>query len=220
MSNLQLEHALRFDPLDTAEQITGTRYKEDRATALLGLELAQQNAAIKEAMLHEANDTMFTNKLSRYVEIITGAGFVEIDRYPFSAKSYGDETRPEENLFLFAHEAKGLLLCFDTYRGESINSGHLYYNWRPHDLATGWAITSSGHYTKEDVWVGDHDCREALLHKIARLSEHGDFVTPWIEQPFLWLVGHGENTDIYKEIGMSRLAAAPDWVRKFTLGQR
>lgn len=81
------------------------------------------------------------------------------------------------------------------------------------------------YFHEHAVWVGDHDCREAIRHNISKLEEFGKFVTPWVETPFMWLCHYGDNyledgssrdyADKYHErVRAERLAMLPEDVRK------
>jgi hypothetical protein len=81
------------------------------------------------------------------------------------------------------------------------------------------------YFHEHAVWVGDHDCREAIRHNIGKLEEFGKFVTPWVETPWLWLCHYGDNyledgssrdyADKYHErVRAERLAMLPEDVRK------
>ena len=77
--------------------------------------------------------------------------------------------------------------------------------------------SSGGAHKTENVWIGDHDGREALLFNLDRLRKHGDFLAPWIEQPFLWLLHYTDSkTDgyDYKAIARERIAMLPPWVQE------
>lgn len=72
------------------------------------------------------------------------------------------------------------------------------------------------------VWSGYHDCREALKHTINSLAEEGDFLPKWKEQPFLWLLHHGEvNGDgfNYKEINEKKIALLPLDIQEIIRGE-
>jgi hypothetical protein len=55
------------------------------------------------------------------------------------------------------------------------------------------------------VWVGYHDCREAIRHKINGLDEFGTFVTPWVKQPFMWLLHYMDTKDAETGESLDRL---------------
>jgi hypothetical protein len=111
---------------------------------------------------------------------------------------------------------QGLLIKLDTYMG-SINSGSCYFNYRgPRDAING----SNGFIpTTEDnhAWYGDTDIREGLRHKLDTMSEAGEFLHPWMRQPFFWLL-HYKDTKVeeydYKAINAERIALLPKDVQK------
>ena len=84
----------------------------------------------------------------------------------------------------------------------------------------------SDHVTPEEraqwVWVGDHDCREALSFHIRQMKENGEFITPWVERPFLWLLNYAEERQINDdnrgtlsdEVTDSRILLLPEDVQK------
>ena len=212
---MSLEQLLKFDPLSHAEDITGHSIHEDggfkNPAVALGFLLMQENNAAKERALVARGDTTFGDALSRYLEIIVGAGFERALELPFLS-SYASE-----KYFIFARR-DGLLLSFDTYNGKSVNGGKVYYNWKPENFENShFRLTSSGHLSKDGVWIGDHDCREALLFNMGNLSANGKFVAPWVERPFLWLL-HYQDTKAdgysYDDINNERIAMLPEWVRE------
>ena len=126
----ELEETLRFDPLAAAESICGTDTEEYLG---LGLLMAQGHARVKNQLLTERNDTTLVNTLDRYLHIVTGAGFETVLTMPFEGRSYSDRPAPLETLYVLAHP-DGLLLRFDTYGSDHVNSAKVWYNWRPAPL--------------------------------------------------------------------------------------
>lgn len=219
----KLDQLLRFDPLDAAEKLIGESYKDDKATVGLGLMLMQAAGAEKEAALLARNDTLLSNDLDRYLSIIETNGFEKVLEDDFMSPLYPDVP---EKFFIYAHQ-DGMLLAFDTFSTHRMNSGHLYYNWCPteQEKLHGSGATESGSFVAGNretgevyIWAGNHDCREALIYHIETLREHGSFVKPWVEAPFLWLLHHGEtrgghgNYD-HKAITMERISRLPEWVQ-------
>jgi len=213
-----LEGLLRFDPLDTAERITGRR---DDDTTWLGMALAQRNGDAKRAALEQRDDTMLSNGVDRYLRICGELGFEEVLRMPFQGRSWSGEEPPGETFHVLAHR-DGMLLAFDTFNTKDVNGAKVWYNWRPRDADTAHLCTSSGSYHAYDreartgTWVGDHDAREALRHKIRRLRENGEFLSRWERRPFLWLLHHMDTkVDGYDHdaINAERIGMLPDWVR-------
>lgn len=224
-----LKKLLAFDGLAEAERLTGRSYKDDGDNPLgnpdsvtgLGMALMHEHAKIKDAVLTERGDTTFNNKIDRYLDIITSNGFEEVLVTPFEGR-YGKDEH-----MIYARR-DGLLLSFDTFGGKSINGGKVYYNWRPSEDAAkaDYRFTSSGRYarngatgpiTSADTWIGDHDCREALIFKMDNLAVNGAFVAPWVERPFIWLLHYmdtkTEGYD-YKAINEARIALLPAWIRE------
>lgn len=70
------------------------------------------------------------------------------------------------------------------------------------------------------IWVGDHDCREAIKNNINLMAQNGTFLKKWKKQPFLYLLHH-RDTKIenysYKEINQKRLNRLPDYVKECIL---
>lgn len=208
-----LKEALRFDALDFAKRVTGERVDERGQAFSLGFVLMQQNAAVKESLLTERGDTTFTNMLDRYISIVEAYGFQLVLEDSFT----GRDDRAER-FFIFAHP-DGLLLAFDTFETDHVNGGKVYYNWKPSSREAMFQFTSSGSMARlHDVWVGDHDAREALIFKMDQLRANGSFVKPWVERPFLWLLHYMDpkvNKYDYREINEERISRLPAWVREF-----
>lgn len=200
---------LSHDPLQALEDFTG----KDTATAGLGAGLAfvQTHGARKEEVLTQRGDTTFSNKLDRYVRIITDYGFELAGEFPFKSRMWDYD----EIMFVYVHRGYGLILCFDTHGGADrdggylVNGGKVYYNLAPKG-SLGWPVTSSGgyHFDEDAVktWVGDHDCREALIFNLERLRENGTFLPKWRSNPFLWFLHHD---DTYNE---PYQAARKEWL--------
>lgn len=217
-----IDELLKFDPLAAAEKITGVDYKDDAAgigfdnpSVALGLMLAHAHGQAKERALTETGDTVFSNELSRYRMIVEGFGFEEVLRDEWDS-SWGHR----ESFYIFAHR-KGLLLSFDTWssdgRPQHINCAKVQYNWRP-AVDSLFDCISSGHMHPSGVWVGDHDAREALIHNLNTLNNRGEFVAPWVERPFMWLL-HFDDPKVegydYAAISEARIKRLPQWVQDF-----
>lgn len=216
----KLDELLRFDPLATAEEITGVSYNDESAgkgfdnpSNALGLLLAHQHSDDKRRILLDAGDTTHGDKLPRYCGIIERFGFELVLEDQWKS-SWGHG----EIYLIYAHR-RGLLLSFDSYGGDGVNSATVRYNWKP---CVPWSdaldCTSSGRMVSDEAWSGDHDAREALIHNLNKLNNRGEFVSPWVERPFLWLLHYDESKVPgydYRAITESRVARLPDWVRDF-----
>jgi len=72
------------------------------------------------------------------------------------------------------------------------------------------------------IWSGDHDCREGLKHNMNKIAEQTTFLKKWVNQPFLWLLHHGdtEKADYdYKEINKERISRLPKDIQEIIKGQ-
>jgi len=215
----ELDRLLKFDPLDTAEQMLG----RDNPDALnLGMAMHINHVQRKREALEALGDTGFTNTLVRYQEIITLMGFELALELPFVAHSLNaNDPDGEERFFIYAHR-DGLLLCFDTWCGDQVNSAKVYYNWIPHNTTEYWGYTSSGHFEgyvdreNPGVWCGDHDAREALRHKIQGLRSAGSLLPKWRRRPWLWLLHYQDTKEPgydHEAITESRIKMCPEWVQ-------
>lgn len=211
----ELTELLHSDGLAMAEKITGKSYKEDEGTQGLGFLFHMDINQRKRELLESRDDTTFSNTLNRYQRIITQYGFREVLHLPFEG-NYGPD-----DFYVYWHD-DGLLLSFDTFtwssdKEQTVNGGKVRYNWRPNEgLENRWELTSSGHF-QDSVWSGDHDCREALIFNLEQLRANGEFINPWVDTPWLWML-HYMDTKIegydHKAITAERVAMLPDEVRR------
>lgn len=205
-----LSKLLTHDALAEAEKVTGRSYKSDPLTNAIGLIGHIQHTARKNDVLRERGDTTLSNGLAYYQSAIADLGFEKLVEIPFSPPTNRDgDTQRHEKFFIYWHPTKAILLKFDTYGGGHVNGGNLSFNWRSHDQdhpwegrEGSWHLGVSGGL-QEDAegrlcLVASLDCREALRHKLGHLDQYGEFLTTWIEQPFLWLLHHGD-TKICKD---------------------
>lgn len=233
-----IDKLLKFDPLLQAEKETGKSYKEDEDTNSLGLGMMLMNNEFKARALRDSGDTVFSSKLTDYLEVVVALGFECVLKVPFQREADGKKI--DNMMFVFWHP-DGILLKFDTFSwgaGDlTINSSNFYYNWKP-SVENRWEFTSSGKYHwpeeerknedfKPEIWVGYHDGREALKHKIEGLRQNGEFLSEWIENP-IYSLTHYEDVprhvrdswdyktrqDAYKKIADERYAQLPEHVRK------
>lgn len=181
-----VRNLLRYDALDSAEKITGKSYKEDKMTSSLGMLMMMENNQNKNEFLDLNDDTKLCNKLDNYLRICKEEGFEIILKEDFL-----DSDNSPESLYFLWNNQDAILLCFDTYQTHDLNGGHFYYNWKPNKSNKDWfSFVSSGKLNDNDIWIGNHDCREALRLHLSDLRENGTFVKPWVEQPFLWFLNY------------------------------
>ncbi|MCC6934852.1 MAG: hypothetical protein IT406_04160 [Candidatus Yanofskybacteria bacterium] len=221
---------LAYDAIAVGEDMAESMGLGTDVGTALGFVLFQDANARKEQALTEADDTVLSNDLERYLRIVAAEGFTEVLRVPFTVEnnygSSGSEVK-QETLFVFFHDRDGILLVFDTYDGVRVNSGHFYYNWIPNWIQPEeplMRVLWSGKWRGERFWVGHHDCREALRFNLRRLRQRGSFVPTWQEQPFVWLLHygdypHGKEYD-YDTIMQERLFLLPKWVQQRIAGEK
>jgi hypothetical protein len=122
-NNSELEQALNYDALDTAEKIFGKDTDEARAFGLFSF---MENNQKKKTLLEEKGDSTFSTKTQTYIRIITKFGFEQIYK-EYIHRERRDERRRDE-FYVFWHDELGILLHFDTYNG-NVNGGNFHYNW-------------------------------------------------------------------------------------------
>lgn len=211
------QRLLDTDALAEAEKITGRSYKEDPLTKALGFGMHIRLTETKREELALRDDTYYASPWTDTLRIYRDLGFeiVHSHRFPSSRQTV------ELDAFVVLWRLDGVLATAESY-GDATNSSKIYYNWRPNeDLESRWGITSSGGFHREsydagdEIWVGHHDVREAIRHKLARLESNGTFVVPWVARPFLWLLDYSqpkvEGFD-YKKITGGVVATLPEHV--------
>ena len=195
----------RFDPLDFAEKITGKDSHSDDNTVWLGMGLMQENKAALNKELLATGDTVFSMAGEDYLNAAESFGF--------GAGWSAEFGEGEKECILYRID--GLLLYADSYQGGR-NSAKVWYNWKPSNMDFPRYITSSGGM-RNGVWCGDHDAREGLNHAMLDLAEYGEFLNPWKECPFLWLLNH-EDSKVegysHKDITKSKVDQLPAEVIK------
>jgi len=187
-----VEQVLLNDPIAEFERLSGKDYKlnnDDENKAMLSLAMLRNEQ--KHDILESSGDTTFSMSGEDYQANIEDFGFELIYEEPFTADHCGDTNEDVIKVFWF----DGFLLYFDTCRGAR-NGGKVWYNWKRNDDAeTG--CTSSGGMT-DDIWVGDHDCREGLRFNIDRLRANGEILKQWKHYPrCLWITHYGEKDNVF-----------------------
>ncbi len=206
---MNLDKILEFDAIDAAEKMG--------LSAGACLLLSMSHNLQKGQVLEGLGDTHFAMSLDKYIEVIESAGFVLAKRFEFERDDY------------YIYWKDGLLLAFDSYGRKSVNGGNIYYNWRRNDdvsLTETFRLMSSGCWSEDrKVWVGDHDCREALLFNMNRLVLRGKFLPKWQYKPSLWLIHYEEyppqdmqwqeRHEILQECTRKKLLALPAHLQEY-----
>ncbi len=215
----ELTKALKVDSLDLAERVTGKSYKSDDLTSALGLQIMMENNAHKQTLLIASGDSYYGMKYEEYISIVKNIGFELI----FNKKFKSERHQCEDQQFTFFHKGLGVLLDFDTFNVKRVNGSKIYYNWNFGNTENWYDYRSSGHgygYGKHGdthIWIGDHDGREALIHNLNGLIEHGTLMPKWVERPFLWLLNYSDTEDKnydYKKINEENISKFPKYVQE------
>jgi hypothetical protein len=208
---------LSFDPLDAAERLTGSSYKESPGTASLGMAMAQEHNRLKSRALSDANDTFFGITFDDYLGVLGSLGFKEL----LSGAVPGTEDK------WAVHWRDGVLVFSDSYGGgKSLNGGKAYFNYSPKNSESAYLPGFSGCAVLDDneraVWAGDIDVREGLRHRLTTMEQNGQLLKGWLKQPFLWLL-HYQDTKTpgysYEDINKQRVEQLPIEVQKAIQGR-
>ena len=209
----ELMGRLKFDAIQAAEDLTGLDSHNTDLPVWLALGMMQANGKRKAELLTANLDSTFSNKLDYYEQVLAAEGFekvleIPIPHDPTLEREYGDR------YFVYWHP-DGLLLSFDSYCGDSVNGGHIYFNFKMNDPQEFYLLNipvGSCNGVADSI-----DCREAIRYYLGKMRENGKFLPVWEHRPFLWLLHYmdtkAEGYD-YKAITAERIAMLPEHVRK------
>jgi len=226
-----LNELLNTDPIREFEKTTGHSYKsnsKDEDMDMLGFHLFLNS--MKNEAVERAGDTTFSMSGEDYAANIMDFGFELIYREDFEGtQEFSEPVIYEDSLQVYWH-SDGLLLYFDTYNGTR-NSGKVWYNWLPDPESEVGRCTSSGGYGQLEsgdnweldnlVWVGDHDCREAVRNNITRLRDNGTLLPVWEFQPSCMWITHWGEKDLFNsyenigEVGKAPTQRTEERISKF-----
>ena len=211
---LNIKELLSHDSLHEAEKLAGKSYKEDLDVARLGMVLGMQKNEETKAMMYLTKDTHFSQTLAEFKEVLVDMGFKEVYvcDIPEGSYSKGDK-------FYIYWNPEGLLICFDSYNGNtSVNGGSCYFNYAgDRDAMFQCSNGFAGEVDGVNVYSGHKDVREGLRFTLNQMKENGKILDKWIERPFLWLL-HYMDTKVegydYKKISEERIAQLPKEVQE------
>ena len=222
MSDEQLRQralkALMFDPLDTAEKITGKSYADDAETIQLGFTCLQQNKMRKRAILAEIGDTHAGIFWNDFLKIIFDLGF-KIIQSKRSIEEREDGIVVSPTNVIAAHPEKKLLICANSYvptdpqKNQIIGSGKLFGSIDVSGLREGFdwyqflgQISFSFYGDKMQFYFG---VNEALVTRLQLVETTAPLCNwPNDEEPTM-LYGLLED----------KIPDLPDWVKEF-MGMR
>lgn len=110
-----------------------------------------------------------------------------------------------ELTIFFIFWKNGILLQFDTYFNDQVNSATFYTNWKinKNSINNRSDYTSSGHFLEYEealenyIWVGNWDARDRLVKTVIDLENHGTIFSPWLENPVRWLLNYKEYNRVH-----------------------
>lgn len=241
-----LDAVLNYDPIASVEGLYNKNIGDilnsagvNKSMVLLGH--AFKHNKHKSNLLEKLGDTVYSDKVERYLLIITSIGFEKVLELDF----YSNISESNEKFYVFWCD--GMLLVFDTFRS-NVNGGNMYFNWKsngesifPDRVSGCWNIKDktgevpfdvlypnclkttdpevlererlwNEKWKRESIFSGYIDCREAFCHQINKLKMNGTILPKWEFVPFLWLLHH-EDTKVPKKINKERIAMLPEHVR-------
>ena len=194
---------LNFDSLLVAEEMTGKSYKDDEKTSKLGLLLHMELSKLKKEVLDGQGDTYYSMPWKDWTKIALELGFNPIHKHSYQCFE-------RQEIFNVWYHKDGIILRWSTC-GDQINHAKMEYNWRPtiDDTSVSYQCLSSGQWdippehakdwdwfeASKCTWIGDHDVREAFVHKLKTLRKHGKFITPWVKTPHLWFIDYEQTQE-------------------------
>jgi hypothetical protein len=209
VQDLVTQSILEYDAMTDAESIMGIPAITTEREHLVAASLALLSNLTRSQHLMDIGDTVFSNKLDRYVSIIEGLGFekgYEAEWEHWERQDY-DADEPTklvtEGYFIYGHSELGIVLDFDTSGGDHVSSAHIHYAWKPpiRDMSRkvrdkfsflhkggGWESATCPDWRRYEhdgiipadlFWFGNQDAREALSFHIRRLTERGRFMSQW-----------------------------------------
>jgi len=196
-----IEDVLAFDPLATAEKITGKTYSGDHETSQLGFLLHLQHGQMKNDLLKELHDTYFGMPWNDFCLLI--------ETSPFGFKeglkeSFQTEDGRTEQFRAWFEPSRGLVLIATSYRGEDLNSCSVYGQLKVSPGFSPWKILSRCSHGGDGDKLGytyfSYDGREGLLSKLSSidLQPGKEWCNPWMTHQHVWFV-------IYPEEGKCKL---------------
>jgi hypothetical protein len=119
---------LQRDVLDEVEKTCGPG-SVDSNEVMQSIALLNHIAHVAEKndLLHAIGDTVYNDKLDRYIRIVEDLGFEKVLEVAFKVDSDESKSGRNEKFFVYARR-DGILLAFDTYQEVGVNASEFYYN--------------------------------------------------------------------------------------------
>jgi hypothetical protein len=211
-----VQKALDYDPLAEAEKITGEEYKHDKFTSALGFDLMRRSVEAKQHILSSRSDTYRGNSIQYYREVAEQLGFVKILEIKSQRQPHWPEYWYEDTWFAYWHFQHSVLLIWETYSLNKVNTAKIYFNWKPNTTKDLIDLRYSGS-GNNGVLIGDIYAEEALAYNFNKMLNTGTFLQKWIETPWLWLPSYTEKHDDYQQINHAKLEMFPQSVRNIII---
>lgn len=236
--------ALEIDPFALAEKMTGQSYKTDKATESLGFGLSLAHVQSTRELLSSIGDMHYGLSAPQGLALFLKDGFDIVSVRKFEGNT-GDKSEVyDERLYILFCKRRGILVRFETYgRGSahnpdgSCNSIKVYFNYRPghkdfvmcgysgHGIVDPAPLykTEASQYNPDGntyAIIGDFDGREGIFTRLQMLEQNGEFITPWLEKPWVWFLSYADTKEKDYDvdgINNAALSVLPDYVKKAIL---
>lgn len=198
--------------------------KWDQSQNLDSLGTFIRNNQRKKELLRLNNDTYYGISWTGFQNVALSLGFEEVLSESILADdrtNYGRKIN--EELKIWAHLPRGLLLVAESSRGDSVNSSYLHGEVvvpkTDRKSLDNFPLFSGGLFEKGG-YVGiyfKNDAREGLKSYLKRIESGGyKFNVPWSvpEKHFLYFVAYAEKSMGYKQATAQRVEKLPENVRE------
>ena len=211
---------LNLDPISTVESFIGKNHKDWdwEAEGKEAFAFSMEWNAYKRNHLKRVKDTYFGISWGEFKGILDEEGFVCGYRKEFHGREHIEEE------VIYFHEAKGLIVFADSYRGKSINSAHLYGEVYSKELTgdqwtvlQGFSMSSNG----DGTISFSLDMREGFRNRLNDLSEVFEFSKTWSTEPFMWFMNYMEtnkDSNRYRIVTKGKIEEALPGVKKIIYG--
>jgi hypothetical protein len=177
----KVKDALEFDTIRTAEILGAELGLDKNQTDTFGLLLHINKSKRTEALLKENCDSYFGQTPQYFLNLLHELKFKKV--YEEKFRSYDNV---DEIYYIFYHD-DGLLLDFETYHSNRINSADFFFNWQPKREEYHSPSGVSGGWIEGHVFIGSKDVREGLRLSLDEMRTDGKFLNPWREMPHISL---------------------------------
>lgn len=217
------EKVLTHDTLSEAEKILGKdHYSQFNDSEMkFAMWKATLDSQAKKDYLRSIGDTHFGMTWNEFKIMLTNYGFFNGLTYEFD---YRDE---KEEVIIYYHPIKGLIVFATSWGKKSVNSGSLYAEIKANskeDCEIIWRwLSTGGCIDKENmIYETQHDVREGLFSKLNELESAGVFLNCWTNKKrFLWFVDYLESKKEgydFRVITQSKIEKLPTEARQI-IGQ-